>query len=135
MKRWVLILVIPVAAWTWFSGVAGIRSSQGDPNPALEAVPTVTQPPGHMAEETVPVGSPAAESEPEDSVHVVHDLIHVTPPPAPPPPQRPRIAPAVRKVPGDQRADRRTDSDPLIARAGRVLIGDGRHRPEPFPKP
>jgi hypothetical protein len=25
--------------------------------------------------------------------------------------------------------------DGLVARAGRLLLGDGRHRPQPFPRP
>lgn len=144
MNRRVLILVVLASAVvTWLSGGAGIRTQTG-PEPALAGAPGgTTAPDGDFAGESASASSQPAASIPletpsDDSVQVVYDLIHVTPAPTRSAQQPPRAAPAVRKS-AVQRAeassDRRTDSSRLIARASRVLIGDGRHRPEPFPKP
>ena len=133
MSRGVLILVIlACAVVTWLSGGAGIRT-QRSPGPALAGAPGGTTASASSGS-VVPV---PLETASEDSVQVVYDLIRVTPAPARGAPERPRAAPMVRKAPVQraEASDRRTESNRLIARASRVLIGDGRHRPEPFPKP
>jgi hypothetical protein len=67
-----------------------------------------------------------------DSVRVEHELVRAgivreTPPPAV---RRARFAP-----PASRRASRVAEkpSPTITARAMRILIGDGRHRPQPFP--
>ena len=129
MTRWVLILVVlTVAVVTWLSGGAGIQTQTSPGSASSRAVASI------------PLETPsdnAERSDDSDSVQVVYDLIHVTPAPTRAAPQPPKAAPAVRKA-AVQRAedsDRRPDSSRLIARASRVLLGDGRHRPQPFPKP
>jgi hypothetical protein len=77
-----------------------------------------------------PVG--ATSLPPFSQVTVQHQLIHV-----------PLVAPPRRPVPSRGNAgprlasgtDRRRPDRGLAARATRLLVGDGRYRPEPFPRP
>ena len=74
----------------------------------------------------------AAPSEPP-AVQIEHQLIRAAPAPSP---QRPRARLlhavnrlAVARTPAAQRPEN------FAVRAGRLLMGDGRYRPEPFPRP
>jgi len=74
----------------------------------------------------------AAPSEPP-AVQIEHQLIRIAPAPSPQRP-RPRLLHAVNRLavarpPSAQRPDS------FALRAGRLLVGDGRYRPEPFPRP
>jgi hypothetical protein len=71
---------------------------------------------------------PAAAPRTEPAVRVEHDLVSVRP--ARRRPSLPRAARGTRLV-------RVTDAlpAPLLVRAGRMVVGDGRFRPEPFPRP
>jgi hypothetical protein len=80
---------------------------------------------------TAPV---AAERAANDHVKVEHELIHVVPfrnAVTPPPPRIQRsssVKPAVASKPPDRPKG-------ALGRARRILLGDGRYRPEPFPRP
>ncbi len=65
-------------------------------------------------------------------VRIEHQLIHVGEPPAPP--RRP-ITAAVNRFAGVRKPAERARQDALMVRAGRLIMGDGRYRPEPFPRP
>jgi hypothetical protein len=83
--------------------------------------------PGAQTEVTESLEPPA---EAASSVRVEHQLIQIVPPPAPAVRARP-VAPA-----SNRRADSRKPApDHLVVRARRALVGDGRYRPEPFPRP
>jgi hypothetical protein len=78
-----------------------------------------------------PVGAAAAPSVPEvASVTVEHELIQVTAA-APVQPRLPS-SPTVRLAAGPARSIK---TGGFAVRAGRALMGDGRYRPEPFPRP
>jgi hypothetical protein len=77
-------------------------------------------------------------------VEVRHEFVEI---PLPPPPPRTSLArrsegsaPASKKplalplATARPDAVRTADTDNLLIRAGRALIGDGKHRPEPFPR-
>jgi hypothetical protein len=80
----------------------------------------------------VPEPSASPESEPEAlAVHIEHEFITLTD--IAPPPQNPdrEVAARLRST-----APSRHPVTPLrtfAQRARRALLGDGRHRPEPFP--
>jgi hypothetical protein len=71
---------------------------------------------------------PPAEVAP--SVRIEHRLIQIVPLPTPTLRARP-VVPAVNRVTDS----RKPESNHLVARARRALVGDGRYRPEPFPRP
>jgi hypothetical protein len=82
---------------------------------------------------------PAAQSDVKESqepppdtpsVRVEHRLIQIVPQPAPIFRPRPAAPAANRRA-----ETRKPESDHLVARARRALVGDGRYRPEPFPRP
>ena len=85
-----------------------------------------------------PVGAAAAPLAPAQAaaVTVEHELVVVSPAPplAATPPRRsaPPASPAVRLTAGPGRALKPAG---FAVRAGRALVGDGRYRPEPFPRP
>ena len=78
------------------------------------------------------VPAPSSDVRVQD-VRVQHEIVTL---PLPAPTQlvaRPAAAPApARAVPTVRRA--RQQNEALLMKAGRVLLGDGRHRPEPFPR-
>jgi hypothetical protein len=82
-----------------------------------------------------PADSPVRTAIPAEPapVRIEHQLIRINPPPPPQRP-RPRVAYLVNRL-----ADGKTPPAPpsrgLVVRAGRMLVGDGRYRPEPFPRP
>jgi hypothetical protein len=65
----------------------------------------------------------------EDFVRVEHQFVHVQPLPA-----APHLRVAVRRT-APLPAARRQDAARRMTRARRILVGDGRYRPEPFPRP
>ena len=75
------------------------------------------------------VAKPAAPAVTLPSVTVEHQLIQVEPPRPKPAPRIRRVHPSTRlaAAPIDRRAA-------LVVRAGRAFMGDGRFRPEPFPR-
>ena len=82
---------------------------------------------------TAPV---AAAQPPADSVTIEHELVRVTPLPAPPSSQALRTnRPQPAKLPAVQRAANPLPARGVVERTRRVLFGDGRYRPEPFPRP
>jgi len=69
-------------------------------------------------------------AQPSDAVRIEHQLIQVAP--------KASTVPSAR--PSDRstsvgRAMRTSGSHAFVARARRALMGDGRYRPEPFPRP
>ena len=81
----------------------------------------------HAQPRTVPVEAPGRAAPPAapqvESIRLEHEFIHVRPTPAPRRLSRPEpLPPAARPR-------------SFVARAARILTGDGRHRPEPFPRP
>lgn len=93
---------------------------------ALAATPAMESPAGPGA-----ALSPAPDGF-ADSVVVEHELIEVRPravrQPAPP---RPRPAAVARTTDVALRGERTS----LVDRTRRAIVGDGRYRPEPFPRP
>jgi hypothetical protein len=78
----------------------------------------VVEPPAHRTQGTSPA---------PDFVRVHHELIKVAPPAGPRRPVRP--APRSPSVRDPER------QPPFVERARRAFMGDGRYRPEPFPRP
>jgi hypothetical protein len=64
------------------------------------------------------------------SVTVEHDYLRIAPRVVAPTPSNYRRISAPRVVTPEQKSARG-----LFARAARAVLGDGRHRPEPFPRP
>lgn len=78
----------------------------------------------------------SAQQPPADRVRIEHELLRVVPLIGSRPPRPARASrPAAVKVAGAQGEDIRSQPRGLVGRARRVLFGDGRYRPEPFPKP
>ena len=73
---------------------------------------------------------PAVRADKADSVHVERRLITVEAVAVEP---ARIIAPATKKASHVKRTD--TARRPFVARAARLVLGDGRFRPEPFPRP
>jgi hypothetical protein len=90
-------------------------------------------PAAQQAGEQPPSGAPARNIErgrEAPSVRVEHELIEV--------PLRLPQPPAARTVAThavDRRARHSPQPEHFVARARRALFGDGRYRPEPFPRP
>jgi hypothetical protein len=96
-----------LAAFFWSSGEApGVRVSAED------------------------VALPSADVPAAPSVRLQHEYIRVTPPARPAPSRR---ALPARTAPLEPRKASSTPA--FVERARRALLGDGRHRPEPFPRP
>lgn len=70
---------------------------------------------------------------PEPEVEVRHEIVRLSPPPSAPSirDQRPAVEAVPRSAPRVVRA-RRDGS--LLDKARRTVVGDGRYRPEPFPR-
>lgn len=98
-----------VAALLWSSGGGkGLRASADD------------------------VAFPSASVPAPPSVRVQHEYIQASPAPmAPPSPSR-RARPS-RTAPLEPR--KASSSPQFVERARRAILGDGRYRPEPFPRP
>jgi hypothetical protein len=94
----------------WYSHANGAATL---PLPAVAAPPVQ------------PSSAPPPEAE---SVRVEHQLVQAS---LFVPLARPRFAHAAVT----RRADVRRDPHRFVARASRALMGDGRYRPEPFPRP
>jgi hypothetical protein len=72
---------------------------------------------------------------PKPSVTLQHQLIQVEPVAPVAPTTRPKPAPRLRQdLPPTRRASGPVQQESLGGRARRVLVGDGRFRPEPFPR-
>ena len=111
-----------------------LQSSKMVPRPAL--VPVVALALLILSPLPAQVGTPpprpvvSAPALPLPSVKLEHQLIEIRPPRrARPDVQIRRDIPATRLA--TAAPDRR---DTLVARAGRAFLGDGRFRPEPFPR-
>ena len=107
-RRTGLVVIVALAALTMYPPPAqvGVRDPQA-------AQPAMKLPPA-----------------PKPSVTLQHQLIQVEPvrPPRPAPSLR-RALPSTRLAYGPSR-----HQDTLAARARRAVVGDGRFRPEPFPR-
>jgi hypothetical protein len=92
---------------------------------------TVYPPPAQVGVPDPQTAVPAAKVSPapKSSVTVEHQLIQVEPMPRPKP--VPRLRPA---LPSTRLAYLPPAQDTLVARARRKFLGDGRFRPEPFPR-
>jgi hypothetical protein len=78
---------------------------------------------------------PAASDGPIGSqVIIEHQMIEV-PMPAPPPTILRAVRPARSTSASASPHARRDPPGPFVVRARRVLVGDGRYRPEPVPRP
>jgi len=114
LRRTGLVMIVALAALTMYPPPAQVGEVKG----AETAVPAPSAP-----------GAPAA---PLPSVTLQHQLIQIQPPPPPKPTlrQRRHFLPSTRlaSAPGTPRPDT------LVARARRAVMGDGRFRPEPFPR-
>jgi hypothetical protein len=95
--------------------------------PRASEAPAAQQPGGKPASQ-VPGQNPEPARE-APSVRLEHELVEVVPLAASPPAAR-AVVHAV-----DKRAKRSTQPEHFVARARRALMGDGRYRPEPFPRP
>jgi hypothetical protein len=100
---------------------------------ALAAL-TMYPPPAQVGERNPQTAAPAATAAklppaPKPSVTVEHQLIQVEP--MPPPKPAPRLR---RALPSTRLAYGPTRQDTLVSRARRAVLGDGRFRPEPFPR-
>jgi hypothetical protein len=115
MNRWMGMLVVGMAGLFVFS------ARPGHAPPALLASPD----PPSASTEAIDSPLDAAAS---DSVRIEHELIGVRAP------KRPKVrAPRLSPLPAVRQAQ--TGSRNVVARASRVLVGNGRYRPEPFPRP
>jgi hypothetical protein len=78
----------------------------------------------------------SAHQSPVDTVQVEHEVIHVTPSQnrVPPAPARISRSASVRVAAARKPADRPAPQG-IVSRARRALLGDGRYRPDPFPRP
>ena len=65
-------------------------------------------------------------------IRIEHQLIQVAEPPTPR--RRPPTV-AVSRVAPVRKPAQRSRQEALVVRVGRLLMGDGRYRPEPFPRP
>jgi hypothetical protein len=92
---------------------------------------TVYPPPAQVGVPDPQAAVPAAtvSQAPKSSVTVEHQLIQVEPMPRPKPVPRLRSA-----LPSTRLAYLPPHQDSLVARARRKFLGDGRFRPEPFPR-
>ena len=72
---------------------------------------------------------PVAQRSAQPSVIIQHQLIQVEPPKSKPAPRVRRAIPSTRMA-----YDPLLRRDNLASRARRVVLGDGRFRPEPFPR-
>jgi hypothetical protein len=110
LRRTGLVMIVALAALTMYPPPAQVGEIKG-------------------TEVTMP--APAAAKAPLPSVTLQHQLIQIEPAPRPRPTLRLR-----RQLPATRLASAsgpiRTDS--LVARARRAVVGDGRFRPEPFPR-
>ena len=66
------------------------------------------------------------------NVTLEHQLIHVPAAHVKKMPPRPRVSQATRLA---LRSSAPQRQESLVSRAGRMLLGDGRYRPDPFPRP
>jgi hypothetical protein len=106
-RRAGLVLIVALATLTMY------------PSTAQEGIPA--------AQVTLPAAAPRA---PQPSVIIQHQLIQIEPTPTPRPVPRVR-----RAVPSTRLAyEPLLRRDNLASRARRVVLGDGRFRPEPFPR-
>jgi hypothetical protein len=112
MNRRILLVCVAFAAFLWT--VRGVDRATPSAQPL-----NVVSPPG------LPASGPAEEDVP--SIRIEHEVVEV-------PLARPRAprAPAVAHVP--RRAARQSPPSPST-RVARLILGDGRYRPEPFPRP
>lgn len=78
-----------------------------------------------------PVRAAAAAPEPAP-VRIEHQLIRISPPA--PARSRPRVSSTVNRL-ANMKPRQVPRADSFVARAGRLLMGEGRYRPEPFPRP
>jgi len=116
MIRWVGLTSVMIA------GLIAVLSRVGAaPAPPATAVPVAPVP--MTTEAATPAFPPA-------SVRIEHQLIDVQPAAARPPQWR-----SVARAQNSRPYGRRADPGPFVSRARRVLVGDGRYRPEPFPRP
>lgn len=73
----------------------------------------------------------------DDTVRIEHEVIHIAPPPRTSArrvlPERNRSLPV--RFASDQRPAQRSKAPTIAERATRAFLGDGRYRPQPFPRP
>ena len=113
MNRRILLIPVAFAAFLWTA--PGIDRATPSDQPL-----DVTSSPG------APAPGPAEADAP--SIQIEHEVVEV-------PLVRPRAPrlPALPQIP--RRAAREASPSPPSARVARLILGDGRYRPEPFPRP
>jgi hypothetical protein len=95
--------------------------------------------PGSIISAATPAAEPVAAPPPLSHVEIRHELITVATAPVPPPP-RTRMAaagppkPAAPPPPSPSPLQPASSEPTLLEKARRAIVGDGRHRPEPFPR-
>jgi hypothetical protein len=117
MKRWLagaaVVLVVLAGAFARDTEAPAAQQQSPEPGAAVRAA------------ETVGTGEPRFG----DSVQLRHEIIEIKVP-ARAAPRQQRSGKAVAPAP---RAESRRPR--FVERARRALVGDGRYRPEPFPRP
>lgn len=106
MKRTLLITAAIVTAAT--AATVRLPDQPPPPEPAIEALPRTS-------------------TLPEANVRVRHEFVTIAAAPA-------RRLAEIRSAPPPPSLQRRPAGEPLLSKARRALLGDGRHRPEPFPR-
>ena len=107
-RRAGLVLIVALAALTVYPPPAQV----GERDPQAATAPALKVPPA-----------------PKPSVTLEHQLIQVEPMRAPKPAPRLR-----RPLPSTRLAYAAPHQETLVTRARRKFLGDGRYRPEPFPR-
>jgi hypothetical protein len=89
-------------------------------------------PPAQLSPQGQAGAGPASRqlAPPPPAIKLEHRIIEVQPPKAVNRPPRRRVAPVATRLASLQAPGAGT----LVARARRAVIGDGRYRPEPFPR-
>jgi hypothetical protein len=119
-NRWVVSLgVIAASALLMFPRQGEAPSAQQlNPEPAT-------------ARENAAPDPADSATRPGDAVRIEREIIRVKP--------SPQAVPSTRSASGrfvpTERDPRAAESQTFVVRARRALVGDGRYRPEPFPRP
>lgn len=108
-KRWIAAAIVTAA------GATALLAGKQAPDADIQA------------------GTPAViRHEPARDVRVRHEFVRIPLPPVAPRLEARAAAPAAPRRARPARAE--ADDEALLSKARRVLVGDGRYRPEPFPR-
>jgi hypothetical protein len=124
MNRWVGGLTVAVVGLLLVLGWNRHATGAGGGTPA---VAVTTELPAAAAAAASDTGAVQA-TEPADSVRIEHELVQARTIVSP-------VSARVALVAHTPRPEARRDSRRFVERARRIIVGDGRYRPEPFPRP